>query len=193
MKINSKKTQLLCISTPGSPAVELFVRIDNQKVLSKEFLKICGYHFGSMPTVTAQVSVMERKFNERCWALRNLQRSGFNKRDLLTVYKSLIRPVFDFTAVAYHSLLTNEQTEHLERLQRRALCIIDPDYSTYASSLTDLDLTTLQQRRLGLIDNFLDKTLQNPRNASKWFPRKTPHNYDTRHEHQFIEYKCNNK
>ena len=186
MKINSQKTQLLAISAAGYPGVSSFVRLGDEKVASKGKLKICGYHFGANPTVEEQVSVMER-----CWALRNLRRSGFNKADLLTVYKALIRPVFDFAAVAYHSLLTGEQTKFLERLQRRALRIIDQNFSTYEDSLANLGLPTLQQRRLDLVDGFVQKALNNPRFSGRWFPEKSPHGYDTRHEHRYVEYKCN--
>ena len=69
MKINPQKTQLLCISNAGHTTTSSYIRVNNDKVVSSPCLKICGYNFGSKPTVTAQFEVMERKFNERAWAL----------------------------------------------------------------------------------------------------------------------------
>ena len=120
-----------------------------------------------------------------------MQRSGFNRNDLLTAYTTLIRPVFDFAAVTYHSLLTRDQTNALERLQKRAIKLIDDNYTGYETSLSNLGLTTLEDRRLALIDGFLRKAVNNPRFTQNWFPLKGAHGYDTRHEKNYMEYKYN--
>ena len=87
--------------------------------------------------------IKSMRFNRRSWALRNLKRSGFSNDDQKMCYVSLIRPVFDFTAFSYHSLLSAEQSKQLEGLQRRAIRIITRtkgDYAkkwmTYASLLS---------------------------------------------------------
>ena len=123
MKINKNKTQLLCISHAGD-SNQAFIRVNNEKISSSHTLKICGYNFGNRPDVAEQVRSIEKKFNQRSWLLRNLKRSGFTKDDLKIAYNSFILPIFDFTAVVYHSLLTQEQSIKLERLQARALAII---------------------------------------------------------------------
>ena len=90
MKINAKKTQLLCVSPSGSDT-RSFVRISgDERTESDDSLKICGYRFGTKPSVSEQGEALERKFNERAWVLRNLKRSGFSKPDLVTTYTSLI-------------------------------------------------------------------------------------------------------
>ena len=61
---------------------------------------------------------------------------------------------FYFTAVVYHSLLTNEQTELLERLQRRALCIIKgSELGGFDDCLSSLNILSLKDRRLQLINS----------------------------------------
>ena len=172
MKINPNKTQLLCISGSGSPSVSAYMRLRNTKVESGQELKICGYKFGSKPTVTNQVDSIIAKFNRRSWVIRNLKRSGFSDADLVTCYCSLIRPVFDFTAVAYHSLLSLDQTKQLEGLQKRILRIITGTKGNYTKKLEDFGLNSLSDRRLSLIDNFISKSLKNPRFSTKWFQAK---------------------
>ena len=191
MKINPSKTQMLCVSNAGSPTIESFIRLDDQKITSGETLKICGYTFGSRLTVDEQVKVMIRKFNERSWALRHLKRSGFKTDDLLTSYLSLIRPLFDFTSVVYHPLLSAESSLVLERLQKRALRLIDPNYESYEKTLEKLNITTLALRRRELVGNFIKKSLANPSFTNRWFPLKERHGYDTRKEEKYAEYKCN--
>ena len=133
--------------------------------------------------MSEQIATIERKFNERSWVLRNLRRSGFTSADLLTVYKSLIRPVFDFTSVVYHSLLTIEQKQLLERLQHRAVSVIVGGRGgNYSKQLESLGLDTLDDRRLQLVDKFLEKSLQHPLFSEKWFPKKPRNAYNTRHE-----------
>ena len=143
MKINPTKTQLLCISPAGNEHIQSYVRLANTKITSTDELKICGFRFGSKPTVENQVVAIEKKFNTRIWALRNLKRSGFKETELKECYISLIRPVFDYTAVVYHSLLTADQSTRLERLQKRAMKIICGIDSRYTSSLTRLNVCLL--------------------------------------------------
>ena len=101
------------------------MRLAGEKIESSETLKICGYNFGSRPGIGAQVDAMEKQFTTRAGALRHLKQAGLTKNDLKECYVSLVRPIFDFASVAYHSLLvTKEQGEKLERLQRRAISII---------------------------------------------------------------------
>ena len=104
---------------------------------------------------------------------------------------SLIRPVFDFAAVVYHSMMTGEQKHQLERLQARALTIISGTKASYRQNSDDLGIETLDNRRLALVDKFLAKTLEHPHFGEKWFPRKERNPYSTRHEEIFIEYRCN--
>ena len=160
---------MLCISG-GGDNTNAFIRLGNEKKLSDTTLKICGYRFGHTPGVTEQMNAIEQKFNDRIWVLRNLRRSGFTKTDLNQVYTSLIRPIFDYTAVVYHSLLSLDQKSHLERLQRRALAVITgSQHTSYAGDMEMLGLESLESRRLSLVDTFIEKSLQHPTFGPKWF------------------------
>ena len=65
MKINDQKTQLLCVSTAGNEYINSYTRIAGEKIELSNNLKICGYNFGSKPTVDAQIDSIEKKFNMR--------------------------------------------------------------------------------------------------------------------------------
>ena len=111
---------MICILNAGSPMVKSFIRLGSERIDLTDELKICGYRFGTRPTVSNQIDHIERSFNKRIWALRHLKRSGFIV-DELKSYISLIRLLFDYTCVFYHSLLQADQSALLERLQREQL------------------------------------------------------------------------
>ena len=80
--------------------------------------------------------------------LRSLKRFGFNKSELVTVYKGYIRPLLKYSDVIWHSSLTSNQTHQLERVQKRALRIIlGTDYISYANALDVCDVDRLSARR----------------------------------------------
>ena len=61
---------------------------------------------------------------KRLFMLLSLKRFGFNKSEVVTVYKGYIRPLLEYSDVIWHLSLTSNQTHQLERVQKRALRII---------------------------------------------------------------------
>ena len=121
MVVNSGKTNMLCISDALSFRAEGHIYgADGARVGSDgtERIKILGFHFGKRPTVEAHVEALRRRFFSQWWVLYHLKHHGFNTEELVRVYKTVIRPVFDYCAVVYHPLLTDDQDQLLERLQR---------------------------------------------------------------------------
>ena len=89
----------------------------------------------------------------------------------MAVYKTVIRPVADYCSVVYHSALTDEQDEVIERLQSQALrCIYGPGIS--AGKMRErAGITTLRQRRIEQCDKFALKAAGSER-FQEWFPLK---------------------
>lgn len=99
------------------------------------------------------------------------KKSGFNKAELVKVYTTIIRPVLDYGCVVYHSSLTDEQDEALERLQDHALkCIFGPGASA-RSLRREAGISTLRDRRIEVADKFADKLVTHPR-FEEVFPLK---------------------
>ena len=70
------------------------------------------------------VSYIGSKANSRLHFLRQLKRAGVSADDMLTYYIGVIRSVLEYAAPAWHSSLTDELSENLENIQKRALRII---------------------------------------------------------------------
>ena len=172
MVVNAKKTSMICVSDSLSYTADAFILdADGERIGCQDTIKALGMHFSNRPTMDAQVASISRRIRSRYWTLRNLKNSGFTNEELVTVYKTIIRPVADYGAVVYHSSLTDEQDEALDRLQNGALkCIFGP---LSGRKLRDLaGVTTLRSRREELCDKFAAKMASNPQFAG-WFPLKT--------------------
>ena len=112
---------------------------------------------------------MCRRFRQKYWILIHLRRFGFTEEELAKVYRTVVRPVADYCAVTYHSMLTDEQDEALDRCQSHGLwCIYGPGVS-YCEMRRRADVNTLRQRRIEQCDKFAAKCLKNSRFAG-WFP-----------------------
>ena len=83
----------------------------------------------------------------------------------------MLRPVAEYACTVFHSSLTDEQDEAIEKLQNQALkCIYGPFIS--ARKMRDsAGLETLRSRRIMICDKFARKCLSNPR-FQHWFPLK---------------------
>ena len=153
MKLNAKKTNMLCISDSLNFKARCYIEDrDGVRIESTEKMKMLGWHFSSRPTVAAYIDVLKRRFRERYWTLRHLKLNGFTEPDLVKMYTSIVRPVADYMMEVYHSMLTDRQDEEIERLRTHALrCIYGPRIS--GRKLREMaDLPTLRERRIEACD-----------------------------------------
>ena len=86
----------------------------------------------------------------------------------------------------YHSILTDEQDEQIERLQAQALKCIFGWRVPYAEMRSKAGVTTLRQRRIEMADKFEEKAAGSTR-FSGWFPRKQPTRSTSRVKDQYLE------
>ena len=83
-----------------------------------------------------------------------------------------MRSILEQNAVVWHSSLTEENSEDLERVQKVALKIIlKHQYKNYNNALNFLELETLKDRRIKLCLEFANKCLGNPK-IKQLFPSK---------------------
>ena len=185
MRVNSKKTQLLCISAAGRADISTFATSPTDGTMhSSKSLKILRFHFGTRPNADAQVEHMKKKFYQRLWLLRHLVKNGLPEADIMAMYNCMIRPVLEFASPAFHSLLTVTQSGELEQLQSRAFKVVYGRKISYRSALALWSIKVgRSENNIG--DNFAKKCLKNPR-FTHWFPlsRETP--YATRHKEKYL-------
>ena len=173
MKVNTLKTNLLCVSDAVSFAPVAFIEAGGEVLESSpgQRLKVLGFTLGDRPSVKPHVQTIIKKFRQRYWTLFNLKKHGFSNDELVTVYKTMILPLADYCDVVYHSLLTDEMDEELDRQQNHALrCIFG--FGIGGKRLRAMaGLTTLRERRIAHCDAFAAKCSRDPR-FEHFFPRR---------------------
>ena len=147
-----------------------------------------AFWFSEKPNVDIHIEKLENKFRGRLWSLRHLKRSGMSSSDLLGIYCMIIRPVLDFAAVSYHSMLSVDQTVRLERLQMRALKVIYGISFSYNQLLEKSDIVKLSDRRQSMFVKFALKNSLNSRISEKWFPTNPESGHHTRAPLKYKEF-----
>ena len=102
--------------------------------------------------------------------LTKLKYAGVGTKDLLDVYKLFIRSCAEYCSSAFHSSLTLEQSNTIERIQRTCLKVILGEmYLSYTSALEICGLETLHNRRETRCLEFSKRCLKNER-TKRLFP-----------------------
>ena len=131
--MNAKKTNLLIISAARSYEARGHIYDEqNCRVDSTKTMKALGFLFNEKGDISSQIENLIRKFRTKVWALRELRKAGFSDRDLITTYKTYMRPTLEYSAQVLHPMLSSEQATEMERQQYfalktfTALCIAMP-------------------------------------------------------------------
>ena len=88
--------------------------------------KLLGVHLSSDFKWSSHIEAICNKAARRIYFLKQLKRAGLQSNHLLHFYQTVLRPVLEYAAPAWHHGLTKSQCEKLEAVQRRALRIIFP-------------------------------------------------------------------
>ena len=188
MLVNDSKTGLMCVSVARSFEAKAVLRGRNgEEIESSGSLKFLGFTLDQDCSVGSHVEALAAKLRSRTWALSRLKRAGMSREDLTKVYKTIIRPVAEYGAVAWHSMLTAEQERMLEKQQVQAMRnIIGPDVSDRKMRLK-LNIPLLADRREEAVKKFALKCASSSRFA-KWFPKKQCSGYPRRGSVCYSEY-----
>ena len=111
----------------------------------------------------------------RMQMITKLRYAGVGTEDLIEIYVLYIRSTAEYCSTAFHSTLTTEQSNKIERIQKTSLKIILGDmYIDYESALEMSGLETLFSRRAKRCLDFALKCTQHSKN-SRLFPLNNKH------------------
>ena len=151
-----------------------------------------GFTLDSALTFHPHVNAIARKAASEIFLLRRLSYVVTNQDLLLKVYKMYIRPHFEYACPAW-AAMTRTQSESLEKLQRRAMCVILGLPRTHHISAPDyavLNITSLHHRRNFALSCFSYKLLNSllPRKLLKYKPIPHVNTYNIRHRTLYAPY-----
>ena len=119
--------------------------------------------------------------------LREMTNFGASPEELKEIYISFVRSQLEQSATVWHSSLTEENSQDLERVQKTALkMILRNRYNGYKKSLRKLDLDSLDKRRENLCLNFAIKCTENNRMKFMFPQNEKKHEMNTRDTPKFI-------
>ena len=126
--------------------------------------KLLGLNISCDLKWNVHISETVRKVSSRLYCLRQLKRAKTATKELITFYKTCIRPVSEYACQVYHNSLPKYLSDDLERLQKRALRIILPE-KTYAAALESTGLAMMHDRRQTLTERLFSDIVSNKDHA----------------------------
>jgi len=158
LKLNPSKCKVMQICFKLKPPNPPDLEIAGRKLEVVNNTKILGLTIQSNLCWDLQVNSMISKCSRRLYMLSRLKRFGVPVEDLVSVYVGYVRPLVEYAAPVWHGSINVQQTQQLERIQKRACRIIlGPTYTTYTEALESTGLQSLDARRHHLCAQFATK------------------------------------
>ena len=146
MQLNADKCKELIIDSKKNKHSFSPLTVDGYELSVVNSAKILGVTISNDLKWNAHVTESIKKCNKRLYFLILLKRAGVCRKDIVSFYCTVIRPVLDYCSPIFHHSLPESLSEDLERVQKRALSIISPEQS-YSQCLVNFGLSTLRNRR----------------------------------------------
>ena len=117
MKLNPTKTKEVVVNFSTRPPSHSPIVIDGTEVDLVSQAKLLGVVISSDLKWNQHVDAICKKASKRLYALRLLKRSALPEDVLITVYRTIIRPILEYACEAWHYSLPLYLSELLERIQ----------------------------------------------------------------------------
>ena len=164
MKLNTSKTKEMFISFSRPPPKVPKITVNGTPLERVDEVTLLGLKLSNDLTWHHHVEHITKKANRKLFCLNMLKRAKVEQKDMVKIYCSRVRPVIEYATPVWHPGLTQELTDSIEDIQRRACKILCPLLS-YEDALSTMDLPTLKERRTDLCKAFFHK-IQDPDDKS---------------------------
>ena len=164
---SAKKCALVFLQYCPFPPAPLLV--GSSLIEKVSYYKLLVVHLSDNLTWNEHVTHIVKKGSKRLYVIRALKKCGLTDRQLIFVYRSIIRSVLEYASTAWAGL-TQYLSDHIESIQKRALKIIFPSLS-YEDALKKSGLILLRQRREDACITFLKRSYSSSDLLRKLVPR----------------------
>ena len=149
-----------------------------EPIETKTETKLLGYWLTSDMKPHRHVQFILGIAYKRLWAISKLKKVGVPNYDILHFFNVKIRSVLETNCSVFHSMLTQENKEDIERIQKIVLKIILKDkYEDYEQACKIMNIDTLESRRKKLCLTFALKCTKSDK-----FSNMFPLNDSNKHE-----------
>ena len=148
--------------------------------------KLLGLIVSSDLTWSRNTQYIIKRANSRMELLRRISSFNAPMKDLVQIYITYIRSILEQSCVIWHSTLTQEDCDNLERVQKNALRnILKERYISYEISLNIVQLETLFKRREKLLYSFGKKSTIIEQTKHQFKRKETSHSMNTRNTEKY--------
>ena len=177
MELNTKKSHAMLFNFTKDYQFASRTEMNSHVLDIVKETKLLGVMVNDVLSWDANTSYLVKRANGRMRLLHKLVEFGVPDDDLVNIYVLYVRSILEQSCQVWHSSLSLENFQDLERVQKTALRIIlKEDYISYSNALEKTGLKTLFERRSVLCLKFAKSCLKN-QEMKKIFPLN-PVNYD---------------
>ena len=186
MIISQKKTKAMIINFTDKHQFTTRLHLNGENIEIVNKMKILGTIIDDKLSWDENCSFLIKKVNARMQLLRSVYSFGATNEEMVHLWTVFCRSVLEQSCTVWHSSLTNENIEDLERTQK-TFCklILREKYKTYEDSMIYLNLDSLHQRRQNLCLKFAKSGIKH-NNMTDLLPEESKlHKMQTRNKNKF--------
>jgi hypothetical protein len=158
MELNLKKCKEIILDFRKNKTTIPPINIDDQPIARVKSYKLLGMCLDDMKWATNTKFII-KKAAKQLHFLKILKTYGVCKDDLKSFYCAVIRSTLKYGAQVWHGNLTQDQSNNIEQIQKRALRIICPG-KDYNEALIESKLIPLKERRKHLCIDLIRNMVQ---------------------------------
>ena len=186
MVLNQKKTKVMIFNYTDKYKFTTRLKLKGENLEIVDKTKLLGVTITNDLKWDANTAEIVKKANARLELVRKISSFSASLEDIKTIYILFVRSILEQSCVVWHSMLTEENSNDLERVQKSALKIIlGKTYLNYQDGLEKANLQTLKQRREELSLRFATKCTKNEKLKSMFPFRIKNHQMKLRNEEIF--------
>ena len=170
MVISEKKTKAMIFNFTDNYKFTTRIKLKGSNIEVVDSMKILGTVVNTKLSWDENCSLIIKKVNARMQLLRSIQSFGASIEEMVHLWIVFCRSVLEQSCVVWHSSLTQENKDDLERMQKTfAKLVLRQNYKNYENSLLRLNLDCLDTRRNALCLKFAQAGIKN-RKIDDLFP-----------------------
>ena len=186
MKVNVNKTKTMIFNYTDKYQFTTRLAMDNCPIEEIKSTKLLGTIITNDLRWDENCKYLIRKANMRMQLLHKVSSFGLSREEMKNIYILFIRSILEQSATVWHSSLSLQNREDLERVQKSAVrLILGNQFKGYKKALQILEMENLDDRRKNLCLRFAQKAAKHEK-MRKMFPlKKKIFNMTTRHEEKY--------
>jgi hypothetical protein len=187
MILNQKKTKEIVFNFTENYQFSTRLNMNNENLEVVKYAKLLGVIISDNLKWDENTDYIVKRTNARMELLKKVASFGTSIEGKKNIYILYIRSILEQSCVVWHSSLTAENCEDLERIQKAAVKIIlGNQFNNYEDALEKIDLQSLNERRDELCLKFAKKCLKSEKVKDIFPIREKPHEMELRSNEKYV-------